>query len=85
MSEDNTINLKKSSINFANTNEVIKLLFEMETKINVMRQLLWEWNCSSDPVWENYRLKSVGETESDYEFINDDPDNNDEYEPSDAK
>jgi len=85
MSEENTIDLKKFNINFANTNEVIKLLFEMETKINVMRQLLCEWNCSSAPVWENYRLKSVGETESDYEFINDDPDNNDEHDPSDAK
>jgi hypothetical protein len=38
-------------------------------KIQVMRALLWEWNSSSDSVWEYWRLKEVGETAKDYEFL----------------
>lgn len=34
-----------------------------------MRALLWEWNVTSDNVWEYYRLKRVGETEEDYAFL----------------
>jgi hypothetical protein len=80
MSDEQTIDLKKFNINFANPNEVIKLISEMETKINTMRTVLWEWNCSSGPVWEYYRLKAVGEKAEDYGFAEDGPGSFDEYE-----
>jgi hypothetical protein len=85
MNDDNTIDLRKFNKNLADPNEMLKTITQLEEKIKVMRSVLWEWNCSSGPVWEYYRLKSVGENESDYEFINDDPDSTDEYNPPDAK
>jgi hypothetical protein len=36
----------------------------LNKKIATMRALLWEWNCSSGPVWEYWRLADVGETET---------------------
>lgn len=80
MSEDNAIDLKTFNINLADTREVIKLISEMETKINAMRTVLWEWNCSSGPVWEYYRLKAVGEKAEHYGFAEDGPGSFDEYE-----
>lgn len=41
----------------------------LQAKIQRMRSILWEWNSSSGPVWEHYRLKEVGETQEDYAFI----------------
>jgi hypothetical protein len=52
-----------------NSNDINDLQAEiarLNEKIKVMRGLLWEWNCSSDMVWEYYRLKQVGETSADY-------------------
>ena len=52
-----------------NSNDINDLQAEiarLNEKIAVMRSLLWEWNCSSDMVWEYYRLKQVGETSADY-------------------
>jgi hypothetical protein len=46
-----------------------------------MREVLWQWNCSSGPVWEYYKLQKVGETSEDYNFINEDPDFTAEYKP----
>ena len=43
----------------------------LNAKLQVMRALLWEWNSSSGPVWEYWRLKEAGETEADYEFLMD--------------
>lgn len=51
---------------------------ELEKKIAVMRSLLWEWNCSSGPVWEYWRLADVGETEADYSHMMDDEEIEDE-------
>ena len=47
-------------------------IVRLNDKINVMRRILWEWNSSSGPVWEYYRLKQVGEKQEDYAFIDDD-------------
>ena len=41
----------------------------LNAKLQAMRALLWEWNSSSGPVWEYWRLKEAGETEADYEFL----------------
>lgn len=43
----------------------------LNEKIHVMRGLLYEWNVSSGPVWENWRLKQVGETQGDYNWLDD--------------
>lgn len=51
---------------------------ELEKKILVMRTLLWEWNCSSGPVWDYWRLHDVGETEADYAHLMDDEEIEDE-------
>lgn len=51
---------------------------ELEKKIAVMRSLLWEWNCSSGPVWEYWRLQEVGETAADYSHLLDDEEIEDE-------
>lgn len=45
---------------------------ELENKIRVMRGLLWEWNTSSGPVWEYWKLAQVGETIADYaDYVDD--------------
>lgn len=45
---------------------------ELENKIRVMRGLLWEWNISSGPVWEYWKLAQVGETIADYaDYVDD--------------
>ena len=45
---------------------------ELENKIRVMRGLLWEWNTSSGPVWEYWKLAQVGETMADYaDYVDD--------------
>jgi hypothetical protein len=44
----------------------------LNKKIATMRSLLWEWNCSSGPVWEYWQLADVGETEEDYKHLFDD-------------
>ena len=45
---------------------------ELENKIRVMRGLLWEWNISSGPVWEYWKLAQVGETVADYaDYVDD--------------
>jgi hypothetical protein len=52
-----------------NSNEINELQAEivrLNEKIKVMRGLLWEWNPTSDNVWEYYRLYQVGETSVDY-------------------
>ena len=57
-----------------NNNEINDLKAEiarLNDKIHAMRSLLWEWNSSSGPVWEYWKLKDVGETEKDYAFLND--------------
>jgi len=38
----------------------------LEQKINAMRSLLWEWNCTAVPVWEIEELFDLGETRHDY-------------------
>jgi len=57
-------------------NEIETLKAEIErlnNKISAMRGLLWEWNSSSGPVWENRRLKAVGETIADYaDYVDED-------------
>ena len=69
MGTENTVDLRKFNLNLSNPEEVMRYINELEVKINVMRSVLWEWNCSSGPVWEYYRLQSVGEIEEDYKFI----------------
>ena len=50
-------------------NDLKAEIVRLHEKLNVMRALLWEWNVTSDNVWEYYRLKKVGETEEDYSFL----------------
>jgi hypothetical protein len=47
-------------------NELQAEIVRLNEKIKVMRGLLWEWNPTSDNVWEYYRLHQVGETSADY-------------------
>jgi len=53
-------------------NELKAEIARLNAKIEVMRGLLWEWNSSSGPVWEYYKLKRVGEKQEDYAFLDDD-------------
>lgn len=57
-------------------NEIEQLKAEitrLNDKIHVMRSLLCEWNGSSCPVWENRRLKALGETIADYaDYVDED-------------
>lgn len=46
----------------------------LHEKIEVMRTVLYEWNTTSNPVWEYRKLKQIGETESDYEDLVEDDD-----------
>ena len=46
----------------------------LNDKIHVMRSMLWEWNCSSGPVWEHSKLKKIGERPEDYSHWNEDED-----------
>jgi hypothetical protein len=46
----------------------------LHEKIEVMRTVLYEWNATSNPVWEYRKLKQIGETESDYEDLVEDDD-----------
>ena len=88
MSDDNTIDLRKFNNNLADPNYVLNKITSLENKIRVMREILWEWNCSSVPVWEHYRLQKVGETSEDYNFINEEPDLTEDYklyEPPDVE
>lgn len=56
-------------------NELRAQIFTLNKKIEAMRGVLWEWNCSSDNVWEYWRLKEVGETAEDYaDYIGEDDD-----------
>jgi len=59
-------------------NEIEQLKAEivrLNDKIHVMRGLLWEWNISSGPVWEYWKLKQVGEKPEDYShWTEDEPD-----------
>ena len=55
-------------------NELKAEISRLNDKITVMRGLLVEWNCSSDMVWEYYRLKQVGEKCEDYAAFIDDED-----------
>jgi hypothetical protein len=60
-----------------NSNDINDLQAEiarLNEKIAVMRSLLWEWNCSSDMVWEYWKLKQVGEKREDYAAFLDDED-----------
>lgn len=41
-------------------------IVRLNDKIHAMRGLLWEWNVSSGPVWEYWKLVQVGETPEDY-------------------
>lgn len=50
-------------------------IIRLNEKIHAMRGLLWEWNVSSGPVWEYWKLKQVGEKAEDYAHLMD------EYEP----
>jgi len=52
-------------------NELKAEIVRLNDKINVMRRILWEWNSSSGPVWEYYRLKQMGERDLDYCFDKD--------------
>jgi hypothetical protein len=54
---------KTSSSKLIQENKILK------DKIAAMRAVLWEWNNSSDCVWNYYRLKAVGETKKDYDFL----------------
>lgn len=38
----------------------------LRAKVKAMRELLYEWNCSSGPVWEHRKMMAVGETANDY-------------------
>ena len=58
-------------MNSNDTNDLKAEIVRLNEKLNVMRALLWEWNVTSDNVWEYYRLKQVGETEEDYNFLDD--------------
>lgn len=53
-------------------NDLLKENQILREKVEVMRKLLWEWNPSSGNVWEQRRLKEVGETATDYPFAFDD-------------
>jgi len=44
-------------------------ILRLNDKITVMRKILWEWNPSSRPIWENPRLQNVGEKDIDYSFL----------------
>jgi len=48
----------------------------LNARMKEMRRVLWEWNVSSGPVWDYWKLKKAGEMESDYAFIEEE-----EYEP----
>lgn len=45
---------------------------DLMEKIAAMRQLLNEWNPTSDNVWEHPAMQKVGETEEDYDDLDDD-------------
>ena len=62
-------------MNSEDINELKAEIARLNEKIQAMRGILWEWNSSSGPVWEYYRLKQVGEKQEDYSFLDDD------YEP----
>jgi len=50
-------------------------IIRLNDKIHAMRGLLWEWNVSSGPVWEYWKLAKVGETAEDYShWTEEDPD-----------
>jgi hypothetical protein len=53
-----------------NSNDEINALkaeiVRLNDKIHTMRGLLWEWNCSSGPVWEYWKLMEIGEKPEDY-------------------
>lgn len=55
-------------------NELKAKILLLEDKIHVMRGLLWEWNCSSDVVWEYWKLKQIGEQAQDYYHFTGDED-----------
>jgi hypothetical protein len=81
MSENEPLDLRKFNINLADPNSVLNKIADLENKIKVMREVLWQWNCSSGPVWEYYKLQKVGETSEDYNFINEEPDLTQDYKP----
>lgn len=62
-----------------NSNDEINRLkaeiLRLEDKIHVMRGLLWEWNATSDNVWEHSKLKKMGERAEDYYHFTGDEDN----------
>ena len=47
-------------------NELRAEIATLQRKMHVMRGLLWEWNCSSDNVWEYWKLKEIGECSAHY-------------------
>jgi len=46
----------------------------LKEKVAGMRNVLWEWNVSSGPVWEYWKLKQVGEKAEDYAHLMDEDD-----------
>jgi hypothetical protein len=55
-------------------NDLLKENQILREKVETMRKLLWEWNPSCGGVWEQRRLREIGETQADYPFAFDDED-----------
>ena len=54
-------------------NQLKAEIIRLNDKLYTMRGLLCEWNCTSDVVWEHWKLKNVGEKREDYiDFIDED-------------
>ena len=47
-------------------NELRAEMASLERKLHVMRGLLWEWNPTSDDVWEYWKLKEIDECSAHY-------------------
>jgi hypothetical protein len=64
-----------NNINMSKEIDILKAENDLlHEKIEVMRTVLYEWNATSNPVWEYRKLKQIGETESDYEDLVEDDD-----------
>ena len=47
-------------------NELRAEMAALHRTMHVMRGLLWEWNPTSDNVWEHHKLKELGEVSAHY-------------------
>jgi hypothetical protein len=64
-----------NNINMSKEIDILKAENDLlHEKLEVMRAILYEWNVTSNPIWEYRKLKQIGETESDYEDLVEDDD-----------